>query len=165
MNAPTWRTLPRDARALGFWLMIVEAVGYSTSLVLVWWKTKLAPAGVARQYRGDGAGASEEAMHFAKSFAEMLALTHTHLLALAAVFSLSGLALVLTERVPVGWKRWLIVEPFVALLVSFAALWATRYLHPAFGTLVVLSGALMAVTFYLQTGLVLRELWGLRRGA
>lgn len=158
---PSWRTLPPALRALGRWVTFVQLVGYTTSLVYVWQTTRLLPAGIADHYRGSEA--ADGAMQFPKSFSQMLSITHTHMLAMAVIFVLSGASLALCERVPEGRKRFLIVEPFVALLVSFSAMWLMRYADPRFSILLALSSTLMALTFYLQCALVLREL-GLREG-
>lgn len=152
----SWRTLPAGLRSLGRWVTIVQAVGYTTALVYVWQTTRLVPAGIVDHYRGSEA--AEGAMQFPKSFAQMLALTHTHLLSMAVIFVLSGISVALCERVPEGRKRFLIVEPFVALLVSFSAMWLMRYADPRFSILLALSSAIMAATFYVQCALVLREL-------
>lgn len=158
-RAVSWRALPPAGRELGRWATLIQLVGYTTSLVYVWHTTGLTPGGVADHYRG--AEGTEGAMQFPKSFAEMLTITHTHLLAMAVIFVISGMSLVLCDRVPMRWKRILVVEPFVALLVSFGSMWLMRYVHSSFGVLLGLSSGLMAVTFYLQCFLVLREL-GLR---
>ncbi len=160
--AVTWRDLPRSLRGLGFWLTLVQLAGYTTSLVFVWHTTRMVPRGVAEHYRGTDPARGDRDMQFAKSFTEMLTVTHTHLLAMAVIFVLSGLSLALCARPSERWKRFLIAEPMVALLVSFGAMWLMRYVHPAFSLLLSLSSAVMAITFYLQCGLVLRELWSLR---
>src|SRR4051812_36381637 len=95
--------MPAPIQALGRWITIVQLVGYTTSLLFVHHTTGMTPAGVATHYRGNGAdsGASEvaeAAMEFPKSFAEMLTITHTHLLSMAVIFVLSGLGLALCER-------------------------------------------------------------------
>jgi hypothetical protein len=151
-----WRSLPAAGRALGRWVTAVQLVGYTTSLVYVWHTTGLTPVGIADHYRG--AESAEGAMHFPKSFAEMLTITHTHMLAMAAIFMVSGISLTLCEGVADRWKRFLVVEPFGALLVSFGSMWLMRYAHPGFGLLLGLSSGLMALTFYVQSALVLREL-------
>src|SRR2546425_9003015 len=104
---------------------------------------------------------SQAAMQFPKSFAEMLTIPHPHLLSMAVIFVLTGLGVALCERVSERWKRWLIAEPFVALLVSFSAMWLMRYVDPRFSWLLEASSALLAVTFYVQSYLILREV---RRG-
>ncbi len=152
----SWRTLSPAARALGRGITLVQLVGYTAALVYVWHTTSMTPGGIADHYRG--AETAEGAMQFPKSFAEMLTITHTHMLAMAALFLVSGLSVLLCERVSEEWKRFLVMEPFVALLVSFGAMWLMRYAHPGFGVLLALSSGVMAVTFYLQAALVLREL-------
>ena len=155
-STPSWHSLPAAFRDMGRWLMLVLFVGYSTSLVYVWCTTRMVPASIADHYRGSDAGT--DAMQFPKSFREMLTVTHTHLLTMAMIFVLSGAALALTERVSSRWKRILCVEPFVALLVSFSAMWLMRYSDPRFAILLALSSTIMALTFYLQCFLVFREL-------
>ncbi len=153
----TWRSVPTTLRTLARWVTIVQLVGYTTSLIFVWHTTRLVPPGVATRYRGVDPEATQAAMQFPKSFAEMLTITHTHLLSMAVIFVLTGLGVALCERVSERCKRWLIAEPFVALLVSFSAMWLMRYVDPGFSWLLEASSAVLAVTFYLQSYLILRE--------
>lgn len=164
MSHPSWRSAPPVLRALGRWITIVQLVGYTTSLLFVHHTTGMTPSGVAAHYRGsEGAAAAtaaagDEAMQFSKSYAEMLTITHTHLLSMAAIFVISGLALALCERPSERWRRILVTEPFAALLVSFASMWLMRYVDGRFAWLLSLSSGVMALTFYAQSYFVLREL-------
>src|SRR5256885_4682780 len=144
--------------ALG--VAIVQVVGYTTSLVFVWHTTHLVPSGVAARYRGVDPEAAPPgaALQFSKSFSEMLTITHTHLLSMAVIFTLTGVGIALCARLSERWKRLLIAEPFGAMLVSFSAMWLMRYVDGRFGWLLEASSALLAVTFYLQSYLILREL-------
>ena len=154
----TWRSVSPTLRALARWTVIVQVVGYTTSLLFVWHTTRLAPPGIAARYRGTDPDTTSGAMQFPKSFAEMLTITHTHLLSMAAIFVVTGLGIALCARVSERWKRFLVVEPFVALLVSFSAMWLMRYVDPRFAWLLEASSSLLAVTFYAQSYLILREL-------
>jgi hypothetical protein len=178
--ALTWRTLPAPLRTLARWLTIVQLVGYTVALLFVHHTTRLTPAGAAARYRGseaaagtpgasggdgaagaagaDEAGEAGEAMQFRKSYPEMLTNTHTHLLSMAAIFAFSGLALALCERPRGRWRRFLIAEPFVALLTSFSAMWLMWGVDARFSWLLVASSTLMALTFYVQSFWILREL-------
>jgi membrane protein YdbS with pleckstrin-like domain len=93
----------------------------------------------------------------------MLTITHTHLLSMAVIFVVTGLGVALCARVSDRWKQWLVVEPFVALLVSFSAMWLMRYVDARFSWLLEASSSILALTFYVQSLLILREL-GARRG-
>jgi hypothetical protein len=154
----TWRTLSPAVRTLARWITIVQLVGYTTSLVFVWHTTRLVPRGVAGHYRGTDPEASTAAMEFPKSFSEMLTITHTHLLSMAVIFVLTGLGVALCAGPSEGWKRFLIAEPFAALLVSFTAMWLMRYVDPRFSWLLEASSSVLALTFYAQSWLILREL-------
>ena len=154
----SWSSVPETIRALGRWITIVQLVGYTTSLVFIRHTTGMTLGGVVTRYRGSDPDAAEGAMQFAKSLSEMLTVTHTHLFSMAAIFVFSGLALALCNRPSERWRRILIVEPFVALLVSFSAMWLMRYGDPRFSWLLALSSATMAVTFYVQSFFILREL-------
>lgn len=156
---PTWDELPAPLRTLGRWVTIAQTAGYTAAQLFLYYTTRLTPPGAAARYRGADPGATGEGpMQFPKSVAEMLTITHTHVLAMAAVFALSGAALALCGRVPERWKRFLIAEPFAAILVSFAAIWLMRYVDQRFSFLLLGSSALLALTFYAQAFLVLREL-------
>ena len=154
----TWRTVPAPLRTLARWVTIVQVVGYTTSLVFVWHTTRLVPPGVAARYRGADPEATQAAMQFPKSFAEMLTITHTHLLSMAVIFVLTGIGVALCERIGERWKRLLVAEPFAALLISFAAMWLMRYADARFAWLLECSSTALAVTFYAQSYLILREL-------
>ena len=139
----TWRSVGAPLRTLARWVTIVQLVGYTTSLVFVWHTTRLVPPGVASRYRGTDPLATEGAMQFPKSFAEMLTITHTHLLSMAVIFLLTGVGIALGERPSERWRRRLIAEPFqhglaivflaalVMSLVAAAASWLRggRYVH------------------------------------
>ncbi|HEY6225239.1 MAG TPA: hypothetical protein VIW26_15760 [Gemmatimonadales bacterium] len=169
-NGLAWRTLPAPLRTLGRWVTLIQIVGYTTSLVFVWRTTSFTPPGIAARYRGvvDSAGSGPlggsagagGAMQFPKSFAEMLTITHTHILGMAAIFAISGLCLALCTRPGERWRRFFIAEPFVALFVSFSSMWLMRYVDPRFAWLLEASSASLAVVFYLQSWWILRELGG-----
>ena len=154
----SWSSLPGTIRALGLWITIVQLVGYTTSLIFIYHTTGMTATGVATRYRGSDPDSAEGAMQFAKSFSEMLTVTHTHLFSMAAIFVFSGLALALCVRPAERWRRFLIVEPFVALLVSFSAMWLMRYVDARFSWLLGASSGVMAITFYVQSYFILREL-------
>ena len=103
-------------------------------------------------------------MKFEKSFAEMLNITHTHILAMASFMAFTALIFAFTSRPSSRLKSFLIVEPFVAIITSFASMWLMRYVHPSFSYLLTLSSGSMALCFYAMMFFSLRELIGGREG-
>ena len=112
----------------------------------------MTPPGVTEQYRGsDSTAVADAAMKFPKSYPEMLNITHTHLLGMAAIFAFSGLALALCERPSERWRKLLVVEPFVALWSPSPRCGSCATSTRGSAGCSTLSSGLMAVTFYVQS--------------
>ena len=56
------------------------------------------------------------------------------------------------------WKNILIIEPLIATITTFGALWGLRYFHPVFSYVVILSGILMYLSFILMVSVLLYDL-------
>ncbi len=97
-------------------------------------------------------------IEYQKSLAEMLNIIHTHILSMTFLFSLSGLITLMTASTGTKFRKFVVIEPFIGILVTFAGLWLMRYVHPAFSWLVSLSGLTMAACFAGQFWAVIREL-------
>lgn len=177
----TLASLPRHFRQIALWFVVVLGIGYTTGLVYVWHTTSLTPTGVTERYRGNqppadavpstdtsGAGGSEplasdlatDDLKFEKSLAEMLNVTHTHMLAMASFLVPITCIFALASRPSSRTKSLLIIEPFVALVVSFGAMWLMRYVHPAFTYLLMASSISFAICLYAMLVLSFRELVG-----
>lgn len=148
---------PGPIRTLVRWVTIVQTVGYTVALLFVRETTHLTPSGVADRYRGTDPALAEGSMQFAKSVAEMLTITHTHIMGLAAIFVVSGLSLAWCRRPGERWRRFLLAEPFAAILISFGSMLLMWAVHPAFAWLLIASSSTMAAVFYAQTYWILRE--------
>lgn len=148
--------LPRSARLLVGLFSANIALGYTTALGYVYNTTRMAPQGIVDRFRGNEGDPEAVEIAFAKSFQEMLGLTHSHILAMVVFLFLSG-AFTLASRSPgLRLKTFLAVEPLVALPVSFAGLWLAWGVHPGFSWLVSVSSGLAALAFYAQTVVILR---------
>jgi hypothetical protein len=148
--------LPRAWRLLVGLFAANLALGYTTALGYVWNTTRMSPQGINDRFRGNEGDPEAVEIAFAKSFQEMLGLTHSHVLAMAVFLFLMG-ALTLSARRPSPrWKSFLALEPLVALPVSFGGLWLAWGVHPGFSWLVSASSGLAAIAFYGQVAVVLR---------
>ena len=165
LNDITLRSLPPQIKRLTRWLLIVLAVGYTHGMVFVYVTTGVSPKGIEDRYRGNQAQVQQQAdgapvieMKFEKSLSEILNIIHTHTISMAMLFAFTSLIFALTSTVRGGLKRFLLVEPFIAILTSFGSMWLMWKVHPAFSWLLMLSSGSMAVVFYVTVALSLREL-------
>ena len=144
-----WRLL------VGFFAANV-ALGYTTALGYVWSTTRMAPQGIVDRFRGNESDPDAVEIAYAKSFQEMLGLSHSHILAMVVFLFLLG-ALTLSARRPGPRCRSLLaLEPLVAWPVSFGGLWLAWGVHPGFSWLVSVSSGLAALAFYAQFVVVTR---------
>lgn len=147
--------LPRSFRVLVALFAANLAIGYTTALGYVWSTTRLSPQGINDRFRGNEGDPEAVEIAFAKSFQEMLGLTHSHVLAMVVFLFLLGALTLAARRPGPRWRAILAAEPLVALPVSFAGLWLAWGVHPGFSWLVSASSGLAALAFYAQLAVVL----------
>ena len=184
---PLLRNLPREVRLFAMMIMLALGLGYAHALAYVYQTTRIVPAGIEQRFRGTETNPSTESMlsseavedttqiappatisgeiEYQKSLAEMLNIIHTHILSMTFLFSLSGLITLMTASTGTKFRNFVVIEPFIGILVTFAGLWLMRYVHPAFSWLVSASGTLMALAFAGQSWAVIKEMKFARGGA
>ncbi len=142
MNQPytlTWARVPPVFRTLARWITIAQAAGYGVSIVFV--------RQTASQFRAlQGADAHG-----------LLLSAHSHLLGMTALFALSGACFALCERPRDPVKKVVLVAPFAAIMIAFVSVWLMRA-SPVFAWPLLAANVVMAVAFYFQIIVTLREL-------
>ena len=137
--ALTWSQVPRPLRTLARWITIAQAAGYGVSIAF------------ARQMAGRFTSPAGADNH------ELLLAAHSHLLGMTALFALSGACFALCSTPKEPLKSLAIATPFAAIMIAFTAVWLMRF-SPDFAVLLVAAQVVMAVVFYYQIVLTLREL-------
>ena len=161
----TLRSLPRLHRLFLSAFLLVATGGYTLGVFFVDHSTGMRPNGIAERFLGtEGAGVDpaslppERELQYEKSAAELLNVTHTHMISLALLFLAVGGVFLLAEGVPTWLRGTLVVEPFVSIVLTFGGMWLLRYHSPSWSLLLAASGTLMTLCFYLMTAISLRQL-------
>ncbi len=141
--------------------LVVLTAGYMVGLLFIGHTTSGSAQGLTEEYRGSPEGREE--IKYAKSPDEMYILLHNHILSLSLVFFVVGGIFSFSSIVPAGLKRFLIVEPIVAIATTFGGIWLTRYISEIFSWLVIFSGISMAACYGIMVTLTIVELWRPRR--
>lgn len=159
------RELPRSVRHLLAAFLLTSMIGFTLGTIFVDHTTRSVPTGIAERFRGsESMGIDleqlpvEREIQYEKSPSEMLNVTHTHILALSLLFLLTGAIFSLSTGIPPRLKYFLIIEPFVSLILTFGGMWLVRYHNPAWGWLIGASGVLMAGCFYFMVGVGMYQL-------
>jgi hypothetical protein len=93
------------------------------------------------------------------AFIFALKFTHIHIFGMSAIFIIMGvlvLFLDLTEKI----RIWLIVLPFMGIIIDLASVWLKLFVHPAFFWLHIPGGALFGAVFVVDAVFMLWQMWG-----
>jgi hypothetical protein len=87
-----------------------------------------------------------------------LKFTHIHIFGMSAIFILMGI-LVLFLDISQGIKIWLIVLPFLGVIIDLASVWLKLFVDPIFFWLHIPGGVLFGTVFVVDAVLMLWQMW------
>lgn len=150
-------TLPKEIKLLIGAFIIVLSIGFYMGLLFVGETSSANPNGIEEHYLGNENDENAEVMRFKKSDQEMLTLVHNHILSMSIIFFLVGLIVSIT-KLNKKLKLFLIVEPFISVILTFGGLYMlwTGVLWMKY--IVMLSGILMTLTFTVSVLVILKQL-------
>lgn len=187
MVKPDLRRLPAAQRTLAIGFLISLGLAYAVALLFVFVQSELKPSGIESQYRGspesadpqtgdmqdnqDDSQAGEAAvpsladewknrsagMTFPKSLKEMILTTHLHMLSISLILFLLG-GIFVFSSFPERFKAHVIAAGFIGLVLTYANMWALRYVSGAFSAGVFLFGSVQALSMAMQFLVSLRDL-------
>ena len=88
-----------------------------------------------------------------------LKFTHIHIFGMSAIFILMGV-LVLFLDVNQKIRIWLIVLPFIGIIIDLTSVWLKLFVDPVFFWLHIPGGALFGIVFSVDAVLILWQMWG-----
>ena len=102
------------------------------------------------------------AVDMGESIKALVRVSHIHLFGMSFIFMLTSLIFAFSET-SVMFRAVLIAIPFLAIWLDIGSWWFTKY-QPVFAYAVIGGGILMGVSFALQVGISLYEMWFRREG-
>lgn len=150
-------TLPKELKLLIGAFIIVLSIGFYTGLLFVGKTSSANPNGIEEQYLGNENNEDAVVMKFKKSKKEMLTLVHNHILSMSIIFFLVGGILSIT-KLNKKLKHFLIVEPFVSVMLTFGGLYFLWSGILWVKYIVMFSGMLMTLSFTSAIVIVLYQL-------
>ena len=151
------QTFPTHVKIFIAAFVVVLTVGYVTGLSFVRQTDSDSPDGIEENYLGNEELEDAPVMKFEKGEREMLTIIHTHILSMSFIFFLLG-GLVAMTSLPPKLKSFLMVEPFVSILLTFGGIWFLWAGHHWMKYIVMFSGVLMTVVYGLSVLAVFRDL-------
>ena len=132
------------------------SIGYSTGLLFVRQTQSVSPDGIEQNYLGNEDIENVKVMKFEKGAREMLTIIHTHILSMSFIFFFLGGLLAMTS-IPKRWKAFLMIEPFFSILITFGGIYFMWMGVIWLKYIVMLSGVLMTLAYFVSAGVVLYE--------
>jgi hypothetical protein len=159
-----WRA-PLQTRVLLTLFNVTIVLATAVSIVMYRVRTGLTPAGARDYYLGNEhtARAGDELL-FARSFRELLDVTHDHAFSQPFLFFVLCHIFALT-RVSDGAKIVVYVASFGSVLVDLAAPYLIRYVSPALAPIQIANGVVMTVVLLVLLAVPTYEMWVYREPA
>ena len=150
-------TLPRYAKQFIAAFVIVLSVGYFTGIQFVRQTDSDHPNGIEENYLGNEQIEDAKIMKFEKGDREMLTILHTHILSISFIFFLLG-GLVAITSLPKKLKTFLMVEPFISIILTFGGIYFLWSGILWMKWVVLFSGILMTLVYVVSAGSILFQL-------
>lgn len=156
-------SLPNKLKTLVGVYVIVLSFGFSIGLLFIQKTTSGSFNGIVEHYNGNEDDEEAVEMKFKKSMHEMMNIVHTHILGISTIFFTLSL-LVFGCTLPSLLKSFLMIEPLLSLLTTFGSIYMIWKGYEWFSLVVLISGGLMAIGFWLSVLIVLINLRKSARG-
>lgn len=97
-----------------------------------------------------------------EQFVWSLKWTHIHLFGMNMIFIFMG-AIAIFLNISIRARTWLVILPFIGVLVDIAAMWLKGYISPAFFWLHIPGGGLLGITFAIVSARAFWEMYSVRK--
>ncbi|MGB0887126.1 MAG: hypothetical protein ACPGSL_03290 [Vicingaceae bacterium] len=150
--------IPKPAKLLVGFFIVTLSFGYFTGLRFVNENTNNTTQGIEEHYLGNEDNEDAEIMRFKKSEKEIITTVHNHVVSMSLIFLALGGILLITSINPM-LKKFLIVEPFVSIILTFGGIWLMWSGVLWFKYVIICSGILLTITFTTSAILILTQLF------
>jgi hypothetical protein len=148
---------PKEIKVLILTFMVALSIGFYGGLSFVSDTTSMKPSGVETHYLGNESDEESNIMKFKKSRDEILTIVHNHILSMSVIFFLLSVLLA-TTSINRKLKYFLMVEPFVSIILTFGGIYLLWKGVLWFKYIVVFSGIFLTLSFVLSTGSIVYQI-------
>lgn len=144
--------------------LIVLGIGVSLGILYIYLTTSMSLEGTEIRYAGDlvddGFDSDIDVVeNYPKSFTELVSHTHQHVIQFSFIFFLTALIFERSSIISGNIKKFLMIEGFTSIILTFGGFFLIRFLSRDFSYLVILSSTIMYLTFYAMVSFCLYEIF------
>ena len=135
--------------------LIVLGIGVTCGLVYVSITTSMTPTGTIEQYLGND---DDWEPKQPKEFIDLISHVHQHIVMFSFIFLSTGLIFYQNSIIKGNMKKFLIIEPFFSIIITFGGFFILKYVTPNFVYAIIISSSLMYICFYIMIFVCLYDL-------
>tara|TARA_Y100000996_G_scaffold249503_1_gene196221 strand:- start:294 stop:797 length:504 start_codon:yes stop_codon:yes gene_type:complete len=135
--------------------LIVLGIGMSVGLLYVSLTSEMNPSGMIERYLGNDDPWEPK---LEKSLIDLVSHVHDHITMFSIVFLSISIIFNQTSTISGFWKKFLMLEPFFSIVVTFLGFFILRYITPDFAYIIMLSSGVMYIAFYVMLFISIYEL-------
>ena len=147
----------RELKTLILVFITTLSIGFFGGISFIGNTTSYKASGIETNYLGNEDDENAEIMKFKKSKRDLLTLVHNHILSLSVIFFLVALILA-TTSIKMGLKQFLMIEPFVSLVLTFGGIFLMWNGVLWFKYVVLFSGILMCACYFSAILLIFHQI-------
>ena len=155
--------LNKNLKALYISFLIVLSIGVTMGMVYIYLTTSMSIEGTEVRYAGDSEPEDfdpdiDVLENSPKSALELVSHAHSHIVSFSFIFFLTALIFEKNSIVTGKLKRFLMIEAFISIILTFGGFFLIRFIDRGFSYLVIASSSLMYLSFYVMVLICLYEL-------
>ena len=147
--------LEKNLKSIIICYLIVLGIGMTFGLSYVYLTSEMNPSGMMERYLGNDDPWEPK---LAKTLMDLVSHAHDHITMFSIVFLSISIIFNQTSTIGGFWKRFLMIEPFFSIVITFTGFFALRYITPDFAYIIMLSSGVMYIAFYVMLFISIYEL-------
>tara|TARA_B100000073_G_scaffold77977_1_gene59019 strand:+ start:74 stop:550 length:477 start_codon:yes stop_codon:yes gene_type:complete len=151
----TLKTLDKNLKNLLIYYLITLGIGFSLGVLYVYLNSEFTSTGMLEQYLGNN---DEWNPKLPKTLIDLVSHTHDHITMFSIIFLTLGLIFSYNSLINGFWIKFLLLEPFISIVLTFGGFFVIRFINPNFSYIIMISSALMYICFYVMLFICLYEL-------
>ena len=149
-------SLPKEFKNLVVPFILVLSIGYFVSILLVDHTSSLSPTGIEENYLGNESKDPQDIYKFKKTKYQIYNLLHSHIISMSIIFFITGFLLLITD-LNYYFKMFLIIEPFVSILMTFGGIYLLWNGVAWMKYVIFISSTIMAIVFLISCYIILLQ--------
>ena len=149
------KKIDKNLKKLLIYYLITLGIGFSLGVLYVYLNSEFSSLGMIEQYVGNN---DDWAPKLPKTLQDLVSHTHEHITMFAIIFLSLALIFSYNNTIKGFWKRFLMLEPFISIIITFGGFFIIRYITTSFSYIIIASSLLMYMCFYIMLFVCLYEL-------